>query len=422
METMQQQHDENENDLTADQVRIAREVAGVEVPERPPATAVSLDDVAEETMSRELQRLKVDETKFAFQQRRAKLFASSGLFATKGVDGQMAVAQAMVKIELGESMGFSPTESLQGIFVINGVTSIASALRASRMQAAGFSWDIDWLGPEGDCEGCRLWLYFNGKPVMKPRRDDHGGVKTDDAGKVLMEQVSEAFTKADALLMKTTLYEDDPKFPGDWKKKIKKRVSVLEKENWQMSRRNMYFARCVTNLQRFHAAKVLKINMPSTEEVLDMDRGAGDDSYPPSIDRYQAGSDQAAKSVLNGKMAELGIKDKSAPSEPTRPDPKPEVKVEQQEKSAAVALKHFGAINNVPVYNTFPASETVTHGQKVYIRKDGTDTLYSYDSEIKNQQGGNGEWLRVEAEATEKPQTEQSPTANGPRPLRSSRY
>jgi hypothetical protein len=87
-----------------------------------------------------------------------------------------------------------------------------------------------------------------------------------------------------------------------------------------------------------------------------------------------------------------------------------------------VALKHFGAINNVPVYNTFPASETVTHGQKVYIRKDGTDTLYFYDSEIKNQQGGNGEWLRVEAEATEKPQTEQGPTANGPRPLRSSRY
>lgn len=184
---------------------------------------------------------------FEFAQRRAKLYAASNLFRDKKADATTALAQTMVKIDLGESLGFTPAQSLQGVHVINGATAISSALRADRMMRFGYSWDIEWIdGKGGECEGCRLWLKFKGQPML-----DRNG-----------KQVNEAFTKADAQKMLTTLWDD---------KGGKRRASILEKENWQMSARNMYFARAVTNAQRFYAPHVLSAAVPSVEEAMDFD-------------------------------------------------------------------------------------------------------------------------------------------------------
>lgn len=288
-----------------EQVRIAQEIAAEKVPEK---TTANLDAVVDATVSRELEQLRLEEGRFEFQQRRARLFSMSGLFAQKDVTGQMALAQAMVKIELGESMGFTPAESLQGIYVINGVTSIAAALRAARMQAAGYDWRIDWLGTEDECTGCRLWLYKHGKPVMKPQTDESGKIITQD-GKPVMVQVSEAFTIKDATRMLTTIYVDNPQFPGDFKKRTRKRVSILEKDNWQMSPRNLYFARAVTNLQRFHAPAVLNINIASREEL--EDGTIFDENGRASADHTETqeprGSIAAAASVADEKLRKIGI-------------------------------------------------------------------------------------------------------------------
>jgi hypothetical protein len=200
-----------------------------------------LDSVIDTTA--EMQKLKMEEEKFTFQQRRAKLFAASGLFSAKDLNPDMAVAQAMVRIELGESMGISPAESLQGIYVINGQTAISSAVRAARMQASGYSWQIEWIGTEDDCKGCRLWLYYRGKPLIG--RDG--------------KEVSVAFTEKDAQKMKTQIWENGNK----------RSASILEKDNWKMSPRNMYFARAITNAQRFHAPAALSTNILSYEEALD---------------------------------------------------------------------------------------------------------------------------------------------------------
>ena len=212
------------------------------------AGAALLDQIVSAQATSAYTRSRTEE--FEFAQRRAKLYAASGLFRDKKADATTALAQTMVKIDLGESLGFTPAQSLQGVHVINGATAISSALRADRMMRFGYSWDIEWiLGKAGECEGCRLWLKYQGRPML------------DREGK----PVSEAFTKADALKMLTTLWDE---------KGGKRRASILEKENWQMSPRNMYFARAVTNAQRFYAPHVLSAAVPSVEEAMDFDMEA----------------------------------------------------------------------------------------------------------------------------------------------------
>lgn len=221
--------------------------ATMKIDEIPAPAAYDLNAVVDETVAREKASLQIRMDSFSFQQRRAKMFAVSGLFAVKGVTVDTAIAIAMVKIELGEALGFGPAEALQYIHVINGVTSISAAARAARMQLAGYSWDIDLIGGRDKCEGCTIWLKYRGKTVV-----DRNG-----------QPVSESFTKADATAMLTTVWDD--------KTKSKRRCSILEKDNWKMSPRNMYFARAITNTQRFYAPGVLNPSLLSTEEAMDID-------------------------------------------------------------------------------------------------------------------------------------------------------
>lgn len=326
---LEEEYEEN-GGASQEQIRIAKEAAQFSAPAKPKERL--LDEILENATARRVQEVRADEMRFEFQQRRAKLFASSGLFTVKGVDGNMAIAQAMVKIELGEAMGFTPAESLQGINIINGVTSISSALRASKMQAGGYGWTIQWLGNENECTGCRLWLTYRGRPIV-----DRNG-----------DQVSEAFTQVDAGKMLTTIYKDDPKFPGDYKKRIKTRVSILEKENWQMSPRNMYFARAITNAQRFYAPSALNVNILSTEEAYDIDPEEAAKPTPSiSLD--------AVKTSNDPNRGHDAVSDTPTPE-----------------------LKHLGAREGLPVFNTFPAATTVTNGQKLWIKEGDSFTMYEF--------------------------------------------
>lgn len=226
----------------------------VEMPEPEHGQPKRPADLLEEVISSgrfgvERERLRFEEERFTFQQRRARLYAKSGLFASqKDLSEDQAIAQAMVRIELGASMGFSEAESLQGIRVINGETAIAAALRAARMQAAGYTWVLEWYGTEAAPTGCRVWPSYKGRPI----------IGKDGA------PVSVAFLEVDAKKMLTTVWENN----------VKKRTSILEKENWKMSPRNMYFARAITNTQRFYAPGVLSVNLPSIEEAMDFSEPA----------------------------------------------------------------------------------------------------------------------------------------------------
>lgn len=243
-----------------------------------------LDDVIASTE----RKVALDMKQFEHKQRLARLFAQSGCFADikKDLSEAQAIAQAFVKIELGESMGFTAAESMQGVHLINGTPAVNAQLRAARMQRAGFHWDIDWFdNKEGVCEGCRLWLYRHGKPLMKVVRDLAGNVVIEN-GQPKMEQVSVTFLKKDAEMLKTTIWENNQK----------RSASVLEKDNWKNSPRNMYFARAITNAQRFHASGVLSGEIPSTEEAMD---------FPEDYnDSHGRGSFEAQQAILAEKLAE----------------------------------------------------------------------------------------------------------------------
>jgi hypothetical protein len=233
--------------------------------ETAPAPVNFLESALDESERRLRDHLVTQAEDFKHKQRLANLFARSGCFADiKGQTAEQSIAQAFVKIELGEAMGFSAAESMQGVNLINGTPSVSAQLRAARMQRAGYSWQIDWFeDANGVCTGCRLWLYREGKPVTKPKRDPEGNAVRDEAARPVMEQVSVAFLRKDAAMLMTKIWE------RDGNNRTSRTASVLEKDNWKNTPRNMYFARAVTNLQRWYAPGVLSGDVPSTEEVLD---------------------------------------------------------------------------------------------------------------------------------------------------------
>lgn len=171
---------------------------------------------------------------FELQQRAARLFAMSGLFADiKGQSAEQSIAQAFVKISLGESMGFNPAESMTGIDLIQGRVAISANMRASRMQRAGYDWDILQL----DDKGCRLQLKYQGKPLMCEQIDT-------ETGAVTRVPVVVSFTAADAAT-----------------------AGLIQKDNYKKNPRNMFFARAITNAQRWYAPGVLTLNILTVEEA-----------------------------------------------------------------------------------------------------------------------------------------------------------
>ena len=158
--------------------------------------------------------------RFELEQRMAKLFAASGLFSDiKGASQDQAIAQAYVKIALGNSMGFLPAESMQGIDIIQGKPSVGAQLRAARMQRAGYTWTVD----QCDWKGCVLTFYRGDKKLG------------------IISYMEEDATKA----------------------------GLFGKDNWKKDAPSMFFARAITRGQRRFAPGVLSLDVMSTEEAID---------------------------------------------------------------------------------------------------------------------------------------------------------
>ena len=257
--------------------------------DQPTAAKSDLNGILEETIRRKADDLRVEEARFVFQQKRARLFAASGLFGRESNDPRYqlseskAIAQCMVRIEIGESMGFTAAESMQGIDIINNRAAISAQLRAARMQARGYTWELEWhSNAKGECEGVTVWGKFKGEP-MKDRQG---------------QQVSVSYLKSDAERMMTTVTE--------WKdrQKTTRRASILEKDNWKMSPRNMYFARAITNFQRWYAPGVLSVNLLSSEEAMDLDSVIEETD---AVSQHARGSVEAARQVAITKLKAMGV-------------------------------------------------------------------------------------------------------------------
>ena len=47
-----------------------------------------------------------------------------------------------------------------------------------------------------------------------------------------------------------------------------------------------------------------------------------------------------------------------------------------------LAHSRFKPKNGIPVFAALPAKDTITDGQRVYVRKDGMDILYRYAADV----------------------------------------
>jgi hypothetical protein len=173
----------------------------------------------------------------------ARDFAMCGQFdEMKNFTPEQAIATAMVKIQLGRSWGFSAADSMRYIYFANGKPSLENEIVASKLQQAGYDWDVEWLEekiehkgkPWLKCVGCTLWIkkWNASEQTYKPLVDRKG------------QQISVAFTEADA---------DHAMI---WEKG--KQIKLSEKWNFQSWGRDMYYWRTIGRVKKYHAPHVLR--------------------------------------------------------------------------------------------------------------------------------------------------------------------
>jgi hypothetical protein len=175
---------------------------------------------------------------FEMDQRRARSFAESGLFADiKGVGLNEGIARAMTKIQMGREWGLSRADSMKNVYFINGKPALENACVASALQEAGYAWQPEWTfedtkddkgKPWRKCTGCTLWILFKGQPML-----DRKG-----------QQVSVSFTAMQA--------EHAEVYEGGGKKKLS------EKFNYMSFGEDMYYWRCISRLHKYYAPAVLR--------------------------------------------------------------------------------------------------------------------------------------------------------------------
>jgi len=172
----------------------------------------------------------------AFDQdyRTAKVFALSGRFDDiKGSTPEQAVATAMAKIRIGREWGMNDSDSIAFIYFVNGRPAVMTEIMATKIQQAGFHWDIEWHTRDElykgktlpRCVGCTLWLKQLSRETNRyePVLDRKG------------DPVSASFTEMDAEAGK-----------------------LLDKAVWKAYSQDMYFWRALSRLRKYHLTSVMR--------------------------------------------------------------------------------------------------------------------------------------------------------------------
>ena len=135
-------------------------------------------------------------------ERAAKAMVASGFFA----DSKSA-AQAVVKILAGQELGFGPFASMTGVNIIQNKPVLAANLMAAAVKRQG---KYNYRVVEMTDSGCELAFFEAGQEVGRS-----------------------IFNKADA-----------------------EKAGLLQKDNWKKYPRNMFFARALSNGQKWYAPDI----------------------------------------------------------------------------------------------------------------------------------------------------------------------
>lgn len=285
------------------------------------------NQLAQLSKSTQRDELMLMEAKFAYSQRLAKMFAFSGCFAdVRDSREDVALAKALVKIKLGESMGFSEAESMTGIDIIQGRVAVGASLRAARMQRAGFSW------PQMTCtdRGCWIPLCLKGEPILQQKVDDNCNLVFNSDGTPAMSQVVVSFTEVDA-----------------------KNAGLAGKDNYKKDPSSMYFARAITRAQRRYGPGVLGIDILDTYEAKEVDpsylptmtpavlnaQAATEAKAPALVEKMKAAVSDAPLAPAIAAMATMKAEDGPATTAGTSPTSPPATTTEPDTLGKLTALR-----------------------------------------------------------------------------------
>jgi hypothetical protein len=183
-------------------------------------------------------------------ERAATAMAASGFF-----QDSRSAAQAVVKILAGQELGFGPFASMTGISIIQGRPAIGANLIAAAIKRSG---RYDYRILRLDETGCEIAFFDRGQEIGRA-----------------------AFNEEDA-----------------------KRAGLLDKDTWRKYRRNMYFARAISNGARWYCPDIF----------------GGGPVYTP--EELGAAVNEAGE-VVDAPVVELPTE--PAPVQPSEPPPAPAV-------------------------------------------------------------------------------------------------
>lgn len=231
---------------------IAQPEAATAEPEAGPAASL-LTLAIDETTKREQQHIQSAEDKLKWQQRLARLFCEAGTFEgweekKLALTPQQRLAQAMVKIMLGESCGLTPIEAMQSIYLVKGRPALDAQIRAARMKRHGYYWSFAQLNDKG----C----------ILIPCHKDNAPVKLPNGG------VIHPFADAQGEPERVSFCEFDATRAG--------LLPAKEMSGWKTYPTDMYYARAITRMQRRYASEVLNgATILDRAEVEDIQEAAG---------------------------------------------------------------------------------------------------------------------------------------------------
>jgi hypothetical protein len=143
----------------------------------------------------------------------------SGTVKAEGDSDPRAVA--VLKMQIGHELGMSPAQALKDVYIIKGVPSVSAHWKAQKMRQAGYSWDFI----QHDNEVCKISLNYRGN---------------------VLGEVSYSIEDA----RRAKLVKDDK-----------------DDSNWIKTPKNMVFARCISNAQRWFAPETQGASYPALEEI-----------------------------------------------------------------------------------------------------------------------------------------------------------
>ncbi len=274
----------------------AAEPAAPEKKEKRDALAMLLDSAVDETVRRDTEKLALEEAQISLNSRIAVAMYDAGLFEDiKAGTPRQGAARAMVKIELGRTMGVTPYEAMTCIYFVYGRPDIAASLIAARLKRFGYSWEIIAHDPNI----CSILCLKDGKYITKPKTGKDGTIEHEEIN-------GEMRIKREPVVLSWTIEQA-------------KRAKLVKPDSaWDKYPEDVLFGKVIKRFYKRYASEIFNgADLPDPETPEDA---------IPDIDLSQVviategkkGSAEAANEVLAKKLAAMEEERKVEPvTEPT---------------------------------------------------------------------------------------------------------